>query len=188
MSVDSLISIEPVQRHCMHAWIKNILLEGVVREDRNATKNGPPSAHQRNAIVDNGWLDSFVIFGGSGSILLGNPIFLRIFRGGPDPLPPPPPSGSAHGMHLKEGTCLKCSFQRQVIIGRKVDSWYACLPLSRHAGQSSGSKLQTLKAGRKRERERELERDCKVFAHESIVLAWFLRIPKRNVCVSQSIL
>ena len=23
-------------------------------EDRNATKNGPPSAHQRNAIVDNG--------------------------------------------------------------------------------------------------------------------------------------
>ena len=30
------------------------LSEGVVREDRNATKNGPPSAHQRNAIVDNG--------------------------------------------------------------------------------------------------------------------------------------
>ena len=54
MSVDSLISIEPVQTHCMHAWIQNILSEGVVREDRNATKNGPPSAHQRNAFVDNG--------------------------------------------------------------------------------------------------------------------------------------
>ena len=54
MSVDSLISIEPVHTHCMHARIQNILSEGVVREDRNATKNGPPSAHQRNAIVDNG--------------------------------------------------------------------------------------------------------------------------------------
>ena len=54
--------------------------------------------------------------------------------GGPDPLSP---SGSAHGMHLKEGTCLKCS----VIIGRKVgldyNSWYACLPLIRHVGRSS---------------------------------------------------
>ena len=29
-------------------------VRGVVREDRNAIKNGPPSAHQRNAIVDNG--------------------------------------------------------------------------------------------------------------------------------------
>ena len=54
MSVDSLISIEPVHTYCMHALIQNILSEGVVREDRNATKNGPPSAHQRNAIVDNG--------------------------------------------------------------------------------------------------------------------------------------
>ena len=49
MSVDSLISIEPVHMHCMHAQIQNILSEGVVRVDRNATKNGPPSAHQRNA-------------------------------------------------------------------------------------------------------------------------------------------
>ena len=49
MSVDSLISIEPVHTHCMHARIQNILSEGVVREDRNATKNGPQSAHQRNA-------------------------------------------------------------------------------------------------------------------------------------------
>ena len=53
-AVDSLISIEPVHTHCMHARIQNILSDGVVREDRNATKNGPPSAHQRNAIVDNG--------------------------------------------------------------------------------------------------------------------------------------
>ena len=32
------------------------------------------------------------------------------------------------------------------------------------------------------------ERDCMVFAHESFVLAWFLRISKHNVWVSQSIL
>ena len=51
MSVDSLISIEQVHTHCMHVRIQNILSEGVVREDGNATKNGPPSAHQRNAIV-----------------------------------------------------------------------------------------------------------------------------------------
>ena len=49
--------------------------------------------------------------------------------------------------------------------------------------------MQTLIAGRKsRERERERERDCTVFAHESFILAWFLRISKRNVWVSQSIL
>ena len=38
--------------------------------------------------------------------------------------------------------------------------------------------LQTLIAGRK---SRERERDCTVFADESFVLAWFLRISKRNV-------
>ena len=58
MSVDSLFSIGPVHTHCMHARIhariQNILSEGVVREDRNVTKNGPPSAHQRNGNVDNG--------------------------------------------------------------------------------------------------------------------------------------
>ena len=80
-----------------------------------------------------------------------------------------------------------------MIIGRKVgldyNSWYACLPLIRHAGPSSGSKLQTLIAGRKsRERERKRERDCTVFAHRTFVLAWLLRISKRNVWVSQSIL
>ena len=48
MSVDSLISIEPVHTHCMHARIQNILSEGVVREDRNGTKMDL-SAHPRNA-------------------------------------------------------------------------------------------------------------------------------------------
>ena len=51
MSVNSLISIEPVHTHCMHARIQNILSEGVVREDRNATKM---DHHRRNAIVDIG--------------------------------------------------------------------------------------------------------------------------------------
>ena len=82
------------------------------------------------------------MFRGSGSILLGNPIFLWFFR---EVRTPCPPSGSAHGMQLKEWTCLKCSFQRVVIIGRKVgldyNSWYACLPLIRHVGWSSGCKL-----------------------------------------------
>ena len=45
MSVVSLISIEPVHTHCMHARIQNTLSEGVVREDRNATKNRPPSGN-----------------------------------------------------------------------------------------------------------------------------------------------
>ena len=61
MSVDSLISIEPFHTYCMRAPIHNILSEGVVREDRKSTKNGPPLTHQRNAIemafcwlVDNG--------------------------------------------------------------------------------------------------------------------------------------
>ena len=34
------------------------------------------------------WLGSFVIFRGSGSILLGNPIFLCFFQGGGPPVPP----------------------------------------------------------------------------------------------------
>ena len=46
MSVDSLISIEPAHTYCMRG---SILSEGLAREDRNATKNGPPSVHQRNA-------------------------------------------------------------------------------------------------------------------------------------------
>ena len=36
------------------------------------------------------WLGSFVIFRGSGSILLGNPICLRFFRGGGVQTPCPP--------------------------------------------------------------------------------------------------
>ena len=106
-----------------------------------------------------------MIFRGSGSILLGNPIFLWFFRGGGGGggvRTLCPPSGSAHRMHLKEGTCLKCSFQRVVIIGRKVgldyNSWYACLPLIRHVGRSSGFKLfanfliEVVKGERERER------------------------------------
>ena len=85
---------------------------------------------------------------------------------------PCPPSGSAHGMHLKEGMCLKCSFQRVVIIGRKVgldyNSCYACLPLTRHVGRSSGSR--------------------RVETARCLHLAWFLKISKHNVWVSQSIL
>ena len=88
-------------------------------------------------------------------------------------------------MHLKEGTCLKCSFQRVVIIGRKIgldyNSWYACLPLIRHVGSKLFANFDSRS---ERERERERERDCTVFAHESFALAWFLRISK----VSQSIL
>ena len=85
------------------------------------------------------WLGSFVSFRGSGSILLGNPIFCD-FSGGGGGSGPLYPSGSANGMRLKGGTCLKCS----VIIGRKVgldyNSWYACLPLIRHVGRSSDSR------------------------------------------------
>ena len=38
-------------------------------------------------------------------------------------------------MHMKEGTCLKCSVGRKV--GLDYNSWYACLPLIRHVGRSS---------------------------------------------------
>ena len=48
---------------------------------------------------------------------------------------------------------------------------------------SDDLRLQTLIAGRKRR-----ERDYTVFAHESFALAWFLRISKHDVWVSQSIL
>ena len=102
-----------------------------------------------------------MIFRGSGSILLGNPIFFCDFSGGSRPLSPLwiRPWHASERRYLSE-----CSFQRVVFIGRKVgldyNSWYACLPLIRHAGRSSGSKLQTLIAGRKsRERERERERE-----------------------------
>ena len=41
--------------HALHACADpEHLVRGGVIEDRNATKSGPPSAHQRNAIVDNG--------------------------------------------------------------------------------------------------------------------------------------
>ena len=86
-------------------------------------------------------------------------------------------------MHLKEVTCLKCS----VIIGRKVgldyNSWYTCLPLI-----CTSDDLQVVNVERERERVGERVRDCRVFAHKFFVLAWFLRISKHNVMVSQSIL
>ena len=85
---------------------------------------------------------------------------------------PCPPSGSAHGMHLKEGTCLKCSFQRVVIIGRKV------VLLCMFAPDQARRAIFWIPSSR----------DCTVFAHESFVLAWFLKISKHNVWVSQSIL
>ena len=34
----------------MHARIQNTLSEGVVKDNRNATKNGPPLTHQQIAI------------------------------------------------------------------------------------------------------------------------------------------
>ena len=97
--------------------------EHFVREDRNATKNRPPSAHQRNAFevllacqwpTIEWWLGSFVIFSGSGSILLGNPIFMWFFRGGggPDPSadpergtggPDPPPPGNSQVIWVSIG-------------------------------------------------------------------------------------
>ena len=85
---------------------------------------------------------------------------------------PCPPSRSAHGMHLKEGTCLKCSFQRVVIIGRK--ELLLCMFAPDHARRT----IFWIPSSR----------DCTVFAHESFVLAWFLKISKHNVWVSQSIL
>ena len=110
MSVDSLISIESVHMHCMHARIQNILSEGVVREDRNATKNGPPSAHQRNAFemvfcwrVNCPPLNAGLVAEIRINIARKSYIFV-IFQG-ETPL----------WIHLKEATCLKCS----VIIGRK---------------------------------------------------------------------
>ena len=118
-----------------------------MREDRNATENGPPSAHQRNAFemafcwrVNGPPLNAGVVvwwfLGDPDQYCYEKPYISVIFQGR-GVRTPCPPSGSSHGMHLKEGTCLKCS----VIIGRKVgldyNSWYACLPLIRHVGRSS---------------------------------------------------
>ena len=136
MSVDSLMSIEPVHTHCMHARIQNILSEGVVREDRNATKTGPSAKrHCQKWPTIECWLGSFVIFRGSGSIFLGNPIFLWFFRGGPDNLPPPSPPDPPIACIWKKVFVWNVPF-----IGHKVgldyNSWHACLPLIRHVGRS----------------------------------------------------
>ena len=119
MSVDSLISIEPVHTHCMHARIQNILSERTemsLKIDHHRPISETPLKWRFAGVswpTIECWLGSFVIFRGSGSILLGT-LYFVIFQGSGPPVPPP--SGFAHGMHLKEGTCLKCS----VIIGRKV--------------------------------------------------------------------
>ena len=68
---------------------------------------GPPAKRYLNGVSlacqfwpkIESWLGSFTILRGSGPVLLKNPIFLRFSRGGPDPLSPPPPSGSAHALH-----------------------------------------------------------------------------------------
>ena len=99
-----------------------------------------------------------MILRGSRSILQET-LYFCDFSGGPDPLPP---SGSAHGMHLKDGTCLKCYCQRVVIIGRQVgldyNSWYACLSLIRHVGSKLFANLAGLVVKLERERERETAR------------------------------
>ena len=81
MSVNSLISTEPGHMYCMHARIQNILSEGVVREDRNATKmdhhwpiSETPLKWHFAGVSIMAHHGSFVIFRGSRSILLGNPI------------------------------------------------------------------------------------------------------------------
>ena len=105
-----------------------------------------------------------------------------IFQGGiQTPCPPPLWIRPWHA------SCLKCSFQRVVIIGLKVgldyNSWYACLPLIRHAERSSGSKLQTLIAGRK---SRERERDTARCLHTNL-LFWLGFLEYQNAMFGQSI-
>ena len=103
----------------------------------------------------------------------GNPYISVIFQGGSGP--PVPPLDQT--WHASERRYLSDMFRdhRTQKVGLDYNSWYA----------SDDLRLQTLIAGRK---SRERERDCTVFAHESFVLAWFLRISKHNVWVSQSIL
>ena len=76
------------------------------RKDPNTTLSGPSSAHLNGVLPTcrrwpniEFWLGSFVIFSGSGPILLGNPIFM-IFQGGGGGKDPLSPSGSAHVLCL----------------------------------------------------------------------------------------
>ena len=58
--------------------------------------------HYKRAIIGSP-AKRFVIFEGLRTSIAKKPyIFLWIFRGGPDPLPPPPPSGSAHVSWCRE--------------------------------------------------------------------------------------
>ena len=54
--------------------------------------------HADNGPTLNSGLVAFVIFQGIRTSIAKKPYIFVIFQGGPDLLPPPPPSGSAHGM------------------------------------------------------------------------------------------
>ena len=112
--------------------------------------------------------------------------FSRGGGGGPDPLSPL----WIRPWHASERTYLSEMFRDHRRQSRTRLKILVCL------FASEDLRLQTLIAGRKsRERERERKRaresvretDCMVFAHKSFVMAWFLRISKHNVWVSQSI-
>ena len=70
-------------------------LVGDGREDQNIAISGPFSCRGWPNIVC--WLESFVIFRGSGPVLLRNPLFLLPFGEGVRTSCPPPHSGSVHG-------------------------------------------------------------------------------------------
>ena len=99
--------------------------------------------------------------------------------------PPPPPPLWIRPWHASERRYLSEMFRDHRTQSRTRLYFLVCLFASDDLLDPNCS--QTLIAGRK-SRERERERDCTVFVHESFVLAWFLRISKHNVGVSQSIL
>ena len=127
-----------------------------------------------------------MIFRGSGSILLGNPIFLWFFRGSGPPVPTLDPP-------------MACIWKKVLVWNVPFSVWWSSDAKSDHiitlgmlVCPWSGTTdyfldpncLQTLIAGRK---SRERERDFTVFAHKSFVLAWFHRISKHNVNLYQLI-
>ena len=83
------------------------------------------------------WLVSFVILGDP-----GNPIFLY-FSGGSGP--PVPlwisPWHASKRRYLSEMFFSACGDHRTQSRTIDYNSWYACLPLIRNVGRSSGSKL-----------------------------------------------
>ena len=83
----------------VNEWIQISLKSG---HHRPATDNGVSLVCRWWPNIEC-WLGSFVIFRGSGPVLLRNPIFLWFFRGGPDPLSPT--SGSAHEVACPFDVC-----------------------------------------------------------------------------------